>query len=258
MILARKTHFFIMERQFPHQYSEPLRKIIKAISIHPNVVGSTANPELLYAGDVDMVEALRPTPKNIRKFQRVVKRVARHITDIKCGEKDGEALRWTPQEVAYGEKKGIPLLQAVKTGLTKIDVVVWDGQKYVEVSNIFAFRKLKNTKKQDIRELKQEGNYFKALKKAYTIHRDTNIRDILNSPLGNLALIITDMRLLQEFPDKVRKRKRQELDTMRNRFAKLLIPGYEHATPSFHILPQLEAVLQRETRKAIRTEGIHI
>jgi len=121
-------------------------------------------------------------------------------------------LRWTTREIAQGyktlrDKQIIYLDQAFQTkGITKIDVIVWVKNKYVEVSNIVLWTKrnkfiayvppIKKGLAENILEFEAEGNYVKVAKRMLSLaklYKDkTNVdklTEILNSPLGKLYLV---------------------------------------------------------------------
>jgi len=338
-----------MEREFPNQYSTPLIKVLKAISLGPpNVVGSSADPRILYSADYDMVESMKVTSTSERQFQKKIKQIQKvgKITDIKCGEisawnlllkasvKNGKVrnynhkeelahlaelwqyqlithdefmygseklvehldpvqflllkkelrfglLRWTVKEVEQGYKKlrggeFITLEDAFKTkGLTKVDVVAWIINKYVEVSNIIIWLKpnkqpytyvpqLYASLAEDILLYAAEGNYVKVAKRMYSLskqYKDVEIQNkissILNSPIGRLYMLVADLEVLQDFPGAVRQsRKRKELDLLKDYFAKLYFPELNKATPNLELLPKFEQVLQDECKAAMEKHNL--
>ena len=337
-----------MDRLFPQQYSTQLRKVLKAVSIgSPKVVGSAANPTILYSADYDLMENVVYKRSSMRMFQRKIANMSKvgKIVDIKCGElseynllkkpfiKNGFVkdysrtkelahlntlwqkqvitqseynnartllkenltafeyliakkelrfglLRWTPQEIAQGNKifrkRVIYLDEALKSrGITKVDVIAWVNTKYVEVSNIIFWTKasglsyayvpaVKKALAEDILYYEAEGNYVKVAKRilslAYQFH-DTEIIDvltnILNSPLGKLYIVTTHLEVLDEFPEAIKSaKKREELNYMRDDFAKLFFPEFRGAVPNLNLLPKMYEVLQREMEITLKKEGL--
>jgi len=330
-------------REFPSQFSAPLRRILKAISIgQPNVVGSSADHRVQYYADYDLIETIQATAGSIKAFTRLIQKCERvgKITDIKCGEVSEwnlmtkvkvsankvhnydqakelkhlrelwqneiitheefmeaerelkpelttvEALnlkkdlrfgvvRWTPKEVIQGHKQlrdesTFYLEEAVKSnGLTKVDLIAWVKDKYVEFSNIIIWTRrngkpylhatpLKESLKESVLQFHAEGNFIKVAKRMLSLsklYHDTETTDkiitILNSYIGALYLVVADIQVLEEFPDQTKPKRRKELDFMRDRFAKLYFPKYNSATPSTKLIPELEQTLQDETRKEL-------
>ena len=76
-------------RIFPKQYSSELQKVLHAISIGtPNIVGSSADPSILYSADYDLLERVIYNKGSVKLFQNKIKTLSKigKIVDIKCGE----------------------------------------------------------------------------------------------------------------------------------------------------------------------------
>jgi len=190
-------------------------------------------------------------------------------------------LRWTSKEVQEGykelrDKKIIYLEEAFKTKeITKIDFIGWATNKYVEISNIILWTNSAGkgyvtipgvTKglKEDMLIYEAEGNYVKVAKRMLSIakqYSDKSIVDalieILNSPIGKLYSVVADMEILQDFPEAIKTaKKRKEIDSLRNSFAKLFFPDLKHATPSFKLIPKMTEILQDEMEKALKSSKL--
>jgi hypothetical protein len=328
-----------MEREFPEQYSKPVIKVLKAISLGvPNVVGSSADHRILFSADYDLMESVVLSRKNVEQFQKKIKNMPGKITDIKIGEisewnllkkpyiKNGNVkdykqkdelahlsslwqkklithdefmtaseilkphltaveylnakkelrfglLRWSTSEVQQGYKdlrnnKIIYLEDAFKSkGITKIDIIAWITNKYVELSNIIFWtnrsgkpyphlQSVKRALEEDILLFEAEGNYIKVAKRMYSLakqYKDKTVQDaistILNSPLGMLYMLTADLEVLEEFPEAVTQaRKRKQLDLLKDYFAKLYFPELNKAIPNLKLLPKLTEILQRECK----------
>jgi len=182
--------------------------------------------------------------------------------------------RWSKAEVLQGEKvlsdgSQLRLMDAFKSpGITKLDLVAWDGLKYIEVSNILLWRKRKGdyyakmgpSIQDNILQFLLEGNYMKVAKRMFALAKGKGqvrvldrLLPILNSQLGKLYIVLSDLKLLEEFPNATTTaRRRKQLDLMRNAVAKLYYPEFEGAVPSTKLIPVLEDVLQREVRDALK------
>ena len=188
-------------------------------------------------------------------------------------------LRWTPQEVQAGHKKFRTKLfyldDAFKSsGITKVDLVAWVKDKYVEVSNTILWSKdgrpyaklrpLKDALSEDILLYEEEGNWVKVAKRMLSIAKHKSyltdvgkLQSILNSPLGAVYTVVSDLELLDEFPDAITPaKKREELDLMRDRMAKLYFPEFNDASNPQKLLPRLREVLQDEMEKELRKEHL--
>jgi len=190
-------------------------------------------------------------------------------------------LRWTVPEVLRGykelrDKSVYYLHDAFKSkGITKMDLIAWVTNKYVEISNIIVWTNrsgkpyayvpaIKKALKENILEFEAEGNYVKVAKRMYSLakqYKDKSIVDeltsILNSPIGKLYMVTTDIEVLEEYPKAVTQiRKRKELDALKDYFAKLYFPEFNHATPSNTKLSDLKEVLQREMERALKKSNL--
>jgi hypothetical protein len=190
-------------------------------------------------------------------------------------------LRWTISEVVEGYKelrdqKPIWLEDAFKTkGITKLDLIAWVNNKYTEFSNIVLWTNrsgkpyayipaLKKGLMEDILLFQCEKNYVKLAKRMLSLakqYKDTDIVDklttILNSPLGKLYMLTADLEVLDEFPQAITQaRKRQELDLMRDYFAKLYFPELNKAVPNIALLPKLQEILQDEMEIALKNSNL--
>ena len=77
------------ERQFPLQYSKPLRRVLKALSFGtPNVVGSSADYRIMFSADYDLIENVVMRRNSAKLFQKKVQAVMKvgKIVDMKIGE----------------------------------------------------------------------------------------------------------------------------------------------------------------------------
>lgn len=328
-----------MSRKFPEQFSTPVRKVLKAMSIGtPSLMGSSDDHKVMYSVDYDLAEMVPLGRSAVAQFRGLVKRAGKvgTITDIKVGEvpewqmmrsakydrkaelehlgrlwqakvvTDEEVreakkllkehmsprelveakkelrfgvLRWTPAEVKAGVKKYrgrvFRLEEAMKTpGITKVDLVAWVKDRYVEVSNIVLWTHngkpyadlpdLYQALGEDILYYEGEGKYMKVAKRMYSIAKakglvqdQEDLLSILNSHLGAVYTLVSDLELLDEFPDAVTaERKRKELDLMRDRMGKLFFGEFDGATDPRKLLPRLREMLEDETRKALEEKKL--
>jgi len=183
-------------------------------------------------------------------------------------------LRWTPAEVAKGKKtyrgRTFTLKECFTTGMTKVDLVAWVGDRYAEVSNIIGWTKKGkliippvDSLKQDIDRYASEGNWFKVAKRLYSLAKQQgkgktmkDLEKVLNSHLGNIGTVVSDLELLKEFPAETKKHRAEGLDEMRDRMAKLYYPKYDHATNPATLLPGLWTTLQDATKKELVKLGL--
>ena len=154
-------------------------------------------------------------------------------------------------------------------GITKLDLVAWVKDKYVEVSNIVLWTHggkpyadlpdLFQSLREDILLYEAEGRYMKVAKRMYSIAKakglvqdQKDLLEVLNSHLGALYSFVSDLEVLEEFPEAVtQERKRKELDLMRDRMAKLFYEEFDNATDPRKVMPRVKELLEEETRKAL-------
>jgi hypothetical protein len=324
--------------RLPEQFSEPVYKLLKALSLGDvNLMGSNDDPRIMYSVDYDMLEMPIFRKSSVKQFQALVKRAGKvgTITDIKCGEipewnllttkkysrekelkhlqelwqnkiiTDAELreaqkllqpnltipelykarkalrfgiMRWTPAQVAQGSMKfrnhTVYLEEAMKSkGITKVDVVAWVKEKYVEVSTILVWthrgkpyanvKNVVNALKEDLIVFAHDGNFMKVAKRLYSLAKLTgrdreSLERILNSHLGAVYLVVSDLKLLDEFPNAITPaRKRKQLDSLRDQMSKLYFPEFHEATNPKTLLPKLEEKLQSEVKKELEKVNLY-
>ena len=177
-------------------------------------------------------------------------------------------LRWTPAEVHDGAKilrngQILTLEGACKSaGITKIDVIA-PIPKYTEFSNIILWQPYakkidEEGIKKDILVYLEENNYLKVLKRMYSYDKEKGqkIIPILNSDLGKLYVIISDLKTLQE-ANPSKKKVKMALNELRNELLTVNVKGLKkHKQLKFSSIPRLEAVLQNETRLKMKKVGL--
>lgn len=78
-----------MERRFPEQYSSSLVKVLKVISFGtPYIVGSSADYQIMYSADYDLMEEVILRRGIVKKFQDKIHKLERigKVTEVKIGE----------------------------------------------------------------------------------------------------------------------------------------------------------------------------
>lgn len=254
------------------------KELIDILSIgdKAKILGSQQYQSQLYAGDYDLFEYVNgnfPTNEKAAhsyatKIKNVIAKLLKekdvYIGDIKSGEKNKEPIRWKPNDILNGSKDGVSLEEAIQMdAMTKLDIIAWINDKYVEMSIIYEFKNgnetLNKTQRdviqsitEDIKELLSEGQYFKALKRKFSIaaikrKKDSLIKlnKILNSDLGRLYLIVGDMKtliFLYENKDKIPKdRVNHELEQIRVRM------GFLSSLPEVNNQNTLKKIEKLET-----------
>lgn len=230
---------------YPHRVGEILK--LMSFSGKPQIIGSASLRSIQYIGDYDTNDnAKRATPK---KFQKIIKSLMRqqdvYIGDIKCGDMDGEPIRWTAQEVLKGVLKmgdhEHTLEDSMKQeAMFKLDVVALIEERYIELSMVYQTKyNYKVNKKELVKQLKveietkeEEGMYYKMAKRMFSVARLNNdatvaqkLIPLFNGDLGRLYAIISDIEvLLYLFENKIhipKDRLKTELDNFKARMGSI-------------------------------------
>ena len=219
---------------------QKLKDVFNIISLTRKykVIGSSNLKNIRYNSDFDLAgfyNNSKPTVKKIvRYFQFIYKTLDSklsysYITDFKCGlNTDGEALKWTKQEVLKNKKKlidgsFITLDEAIQEKSTiKIDVVSYINNTFIEISENYYIKMgdISNFNEKDMNEQKiissihqsekeevADNNYNKALKRHFSWNFILNknkitgrflkrMVDFFNSSVGILNKARADLDVL--------------------------------------------------------------
>jgi hypothetical protein len=138
------------KKSFPQNYPDRVVEILKLMSFggNPQVIGSASLRVIQYIGDYDADEYnVKATPA---KFKKIIRRLMHlpdvYIGDIKCGEMNGEPIRWSVNEVLKGKQYMgnhiHTLADCIRNPvLFKLDVVAFLDNKYSEFSIIYYYGK---------------------------------------------------------------------------------------------------------------------
>ena len=141
------------------------------------------------------------------------------VYDFKCGvDSKGNPLRWDTNSIMIGENNGVSFTDAVKMqSMIKIDIITVINSRIIEISEVYSIiingktnskSSTKNEIKNDIiieyKDKIRNGDYFKSLKKVYSIIRLENENDgrllildkYLNSEIGLLYRIKSDLETI--------------------------------------------------------------
>jgi len=204
-----------MEKEFPRNYPQTVADVLEAMSLSKGknlmVIGSGSLRNILYAGDYDSNENLKNlSPAQVAKGLKAVIRRLRKLKnvvvgDIKLGGTMADAIHWSPGEIIQGKLE--PYIE--QEARRKIDAVAFINGRYVELSTVYNYPSEIADNKQYIKELEadmaeqvREGNYWKALKRLFSIRRITAPKKaeamipLFNSELGLLYSVISDIEVL--------------------------------------------------------------
>ena len=235
----------VKERDFPRNYPTQASDVLMAMSLshgeNLRVIGSASLRSVQFIGDYDANEIIHGSAATVAKgLQAAVRRLDKisHVVfgDIKCGGTYEEPLRWTPGQILKGHKGNTTLVEAVaQDAMRKIDVVALVSGRYIEMSCVYLYPRENPSDAAIIRMLKEEikekihdGNYWKALKRYFSILRLTDAKKaeqmvpIFNGDLGRLYSVIADISTMLYLLENERGEKepmRNEIDNFRSRLA---------------------------------------
>lgn len=220
-----------LQKRKNNEFNNKVINIFNYLTINGKykLIGSANLKSTLYINDYDLEEQINLSPIKIKKlFQKKFKEVYNdndiYITDFKCGVNEkNEPLRWSYNDVMNGIKDGYKLEDCIMTKATlKLDIVALINGIFTEYSENYYIKygKLQNydniiLKKEEIYnsiydsyvELYDEENYFKALKRIFTLLKIENQKlnektmkyliKIFNGNLGLLNNIINQISILK-------------------------------------------------------------
>jgi hypothetical protein len=214
---------YIMKKKY-HQKIHNIANII-AVTSKVNMVGSAARRKSIYYSDYDLYEIVKgQTPVDLyQHFKSIYIQISLMpntiVYDFKCGvDSKGNPLRWDANSIMIGENNGVSFTDAVKMqSMIKIDIITVINSRIIEISEVYSIiingktnskSSTKNEIKNDIiieyKDKIRNGDYFKSLKKVYSIIRLENENDgrllildkYLNSEIGLLYRIKSDLETI--------------------------------------------------------------
>lgn len=210
------------------------------------------------------MKLLKPKP-NISQWYKIKKEIRPNI------------VRWKPYEIIQGYKihrtRKITLEEAVKSPvISKLDVIAYIDNKYVEFSIIYEFR-INNKRlnqfimnyeislKEDVMTNNINQCYFKAIKRLYSLyyfrkekHEEqlNKLLTILNSDLGILYTVIGDIKVLIMLLDENKGKFKRMKYIIENFIERLsIITNNKFVKNEPKILNQLKVII-RSNRKNIK------
>jgi len=183
--------------------------------------------------------------------------------------------RWEVSDVEQGFLKlrdgsVLTLEDACTTSPFKVDAVTYFPRHIVEFSSIVLWSKearlpdYETAIREDILVLAEEGNWFKVAKRIYLLEKVRGnregvavLRDLFNSPLGFLYVVVSNLELMEEVGAESGLEKesvRNALDEMRMKYAKLPIPL---VIPRVSDVKVLRKLLQEKSREALMKTGYY-
>lgn len=197
-----------------------------------NIGGSSQYKNLHYRSDYDLMVALKRSlpPSNFyESISQILHKMERepniYFLELKLESKEGEKRRLHPRQeirMSWVER------DYDKLAFAKIDTAMRIKNRFYEASCVYLFRDKPLDKKdliedlmEDTREYEREGNYYKVLKRQFSIavlednqSRIHELTGIFNSPLGQSYERLCNMKALallhESYKDKATTRKINE------------------------------------------------
>ncbi len=220
-----------------------IKKTLKLLTLYEyDILGSAADPNVKYVSDVDAQEIIylsiddNKDYNDIYKFFKdlfikIKKSKNIYITDFKCGHYNNTLpIRWTYDDIMNGyvktdeEKKDFITALNQKSTI-KIDIILLDedDKLYKELSVNYYFNYINEDKKtefstnlnptdkdyiiislkEDIEQFKNQENYYKMLKRMYSLYKIENkptskLLKIINSKYGKLNSFINQLNIIND------------------------------------------------------------
>ena len=128
------------------EYNNKINRLSKIMSLESkvNIVGSAKIKRSIYHSDYDNYETVRGKNENMiynhfRSAFEIIKASDNTvITDFKCGEFRGNALRWDYEDIKNRSNNGISFDDAIKQkSMIKMDIVTLLNGRFIEVSEVY-------------------------------------------------------------------------------------------------------------------------
>jgi hypothetical protein len=182
-------------------------------NINNNVISDIdAQNKIIYDdNDIEIYKRILEHFKEVFKKFKDNKRIV--ITDFKCGiGKAGKPYRWKYKDIQRGylyddnDEKIYFIDQLQKQSIIKIDILTYIKSQFIEITmnyyfnfgdidksyQSYTFEDILTSIKKDIIELREEGNFYKSLKRLNSYNRlknksNKNLLKIINSNFGILS-----------------------------------------------------------------------
>ena len=209
-----------MKTKQPIDYPNNLQQIFSLLSVSGkhNVVGSANLRGILYNSDFDLGDDIKEVGGQLRrvflhKYEKAKQLPSVYFTDFKCGEdKRGEPLRWDYKTLKANNNRGYTFEEAMKSkAMCKLDCVAFVNGRFEEITEVYNLHNGSPPKKNLLGDLRQsqkeyldEGNYWKALKREFSIasiqhdqKKTKRLIDFFNSVVGLLAKSVSELDTIQ-------------------------------------------------------------
>lgn len=236
--------YFTGDGRKPDEFKKSIQNVFNILGIRGNydIIGSASDPDIMYYSDFDLSTFEKVSLENIKRiFQNKYKIAEKDpnlfITDFKCGEINGEPVRWDKTTIQKEKQKignsTITLDECLLMPSTiKMDIVALIDGDFIEFSDNYylSVNGVKNytddaiTKNVLLKQLAESAkeyynqpNYMKYLKRIFSIKSikgasTKKLVDFFNSQVGLLNKSKTDLEtLILVLENKFRKPKLNDI-----------------------------------------------
>ena len=199
------------------EYNDDIKKLIDIFKFQKNEInlkGSSSISVMDYYADYDFFTQIRANytkDEVYNEFSLILRRILEnqecYFMEFKLQNIDGSKHKYYPND----KFKETNFNFSKDTDFCKIDLIYFSNNRFIEASCIYKFYGEKMTEKEyinniekDISELKKEKNYYKILKRLYSIYKiEKNenklvlLTNIFNSELGKTYKDINNIDAIQ-------------------------------------------------------------
>ena len=224
------------ETQYIDSNIERVFHFLELRGSHNFLIGSNKIRNILYANDYDLNSEIGVNDSEtvltkiykdfLNIFHKAHQSPDYYIIDFKCGTYNDEPIRWSYDDMKRGlVQRGVHTITfeeclLMDDNTIKLDLCYLYNDIFTDINclyNLFlvhnkaklsekkaeAEKKVAGTLRKEIKELEHEGEYFKALKRYFSlgiIHGrfDEDILDLLNSDYGRMYKVVNFLKLVIE------------------------------------------------------------
>jgi hypothetical protein len=199
------------ERDAQSKYYDLLTKL-QLGTVRPIMIGSAGLASQLYVGDIDLITFILGRKENKfinREIKDIISNIERdddmYFMEFKIQYKDGKKIKFYPDEI---DKIEIPNKNFDDIEYLKIDLIYYIDSRFREVSINYWFKEIKDMierMKEDILELRDEGRYYKVVKRLFSIAKSINdipkgliLSKFLNKAIGHDYMYLNNLKAIRD------------------------------------------------------------
>ena len=221
-----------MKPKVKQDFDRKIQSVFNHLSVKGKykVIGSNAVKGNFYGSDYDLMEFVREPSSTLvlnhiwnifkNKFKEAKRNPNIFITDFKCGEIDGDPIRWDKVSIQRGTEKGFTFQQCLlQKSCIKLDMIVlingiftaFSENYYLKIGNHYSYdpETLKHPNiicslASDVLEYQREGKLMKSLKRLNSILKlqkkhatlQEKLNSFFNSQTGYLYRCARDLGII--------------------------------------------------------------